>query len=205
MIHGYIGMHEEPWLLAPQLKKEYLLQLASFLVKVRGEVIDRHEPDLGDTRLSLGMRAYECCRKRIIFKNDEGTWPWLSVLTEQGRFTFAIDGVPVRFTRNDPNNLPDRKLIPSQEGFEQMSLFEAVNDHSHLRWFFVIDTPYDVPAENAFLIGYSERNEIVCKWTVPLADQIFAPGDINAKKPEPVKVEPAKAKLKISSKKEDQN
>ena len=50
-------MHEEPWLLAPQLKKEYLQQLASLLVQVRGEVIDRHEPDLGDIRLSLGMRA----------------------------------------------------------------------------------------------------------------------------------------------------
>lgn len=196
-------MHEEPWLLAPQLEKERLQLLASLLVQVRGEVIDRHEPELGDTRLSLGMRAYECCRSRIIFKDDEGDWPWLSILTEQGRFTFAIDGVPVRFSRNDPNCLPDRKLIPSYEGFEQMSMFEDENDYSHLRWFLVIDTPYDTPVENAFFIGYSKFNEIVCKWEIPLSDQVPAISDLAESKPQPVDVPPAKAKLKLVSKKEN--
>lgn len=196
-------MHEEPWLLAPQLEKERLQLLASLLVQVRVEVIDRHEPELGDTRLSLGMRAYECCRSRIIFKDDESDWPWLSVLTEQGRFTFAIDGIPVRFSRNDPNCLPDRKLIPSQEGFEQMSMFEDESDHSHLRWFLVIDTPYDTPVENAFFIGYSEFNEIVCRWEIPLSDQVPAIGDMAASKPQPIDVPPAKAKLKLVAKKEN--
>lgn len=68
-------MHDQPWLLAPQLKKEYLQQIANLLVQVRGEIIDRHEPEIGDTRLSLGMRAYECCRMRIIYKDDERVWP----------------------------------------------------------------------------------------------------------------------------------
>jgi hypothetical protein len=200
---GIDTMHEEPWLLAHQLKNEYLLQLASLLVQVRGEVIDRHEPNLGDTRLSLGMRAYECCRSRIIFKDDQGVWPWLSILTEQGRFTFAVEGVPVRFSRNDPDSLPYRKLIPSQEGFEQMSMFEDENNFSHLRWFLVIDTPYDTPVENAFFIGYSELNEIVCKYEIPLSDRVSAMGDVNTKKPQAVKVSPAKAKLKLLEKKED--
>lgn len=196
-------MHQEPWLLAPELKQEYLQQLASLLVQVRGEVIERHEPEIGDTRLSLCLRAYECCRMRLIYKNLEGVWPWLSVLTEQGRFTFAVGGVPVRFSRNDPKNLPDRKLIPSQEGFEQMSMFESVSAYSHLRWFLVIDTPYDVPVESAYFVGYSEHNEIICKWKIPLSDQVLAVGDVNANKPEAVEVKPAKAKLKLVKKKED--
>ncbi len=196
-------MYQEPWLLASELKQEYLQQLANLLVQVRGEVIERHEPELGDTRLSLGMRAYECCRMRIIYKNDEQVWPWLSILTEQGRFTFAVEGVPVRFSRNDPNSLPDRKLIPSEEGFEQMNLFCGINNYSHLRWFLVIDTPYDTPVENAYFIGYSEHNEIMCKWKIPLSDQVLAISDVNANKPEAVKVEAAKAKLKLIKKKED--
>lgn len=194
-------MHEEPWQLAPQLQKERLLQLAHLLVQVRGEVIDRHEPEIGDTRLSLGMRAYECCRSQIIFKYYEGVWPWLSILTEQGRFTFAVGGVPVRFSRNDPNHLPDRKLIPSREGFEQMKMFESQNDFSHLRWFLVIDTPYDTPVESAFFIGYSETNEIVCKWDIPIADQVPVLSEVDDKKPQAVKVPPAKPKLKIVSSK----
>lgn len=196
-------MFDEPWRIAPELQEERLLRLAQLLVQVRGEVIDRHEPELGDTRLSLGMRAYECCRSRIIFKSEERVWPWLSILTEQGRFTFAIDGIPVRFSRNDPNSLPDRKLIPSHEGFEQMNLFEKRSDFSHLRWFLVIDTPYDLPVENAFFIGYSETNEIVCKWEIPLSDKFAIVSEVDNKRPQAVKVPPAKAKLKLVTKNEN--
>lgn len=151
------------------------------------------------------MRAYECCRTRIRFKNEEKVWPWLSILTKEGRFTFSIDGIPVRFSRNDPNNLPDRKLIPSQEGLKQMSLFERKNNYSHLRWFLVIDTPYDMPVENSYFIGYSELNEIFCKWEIPLSDQVPVITDVNANKPQAVKIPPAKAKLKLVKNKEENN
>jgi len=190
-------MHSEPWLLAPQLQKDKLQNLANLLIQVRGEVIDRHEPEIGDTRLSLGMRAYECCRSRIIYKAMEEDWSWLSILTHQGRFTFAIDGVPVRFSRNDPKHLPDRKLIPSPEGYVQMSIFENTNKYSDLRWFLVIDTQYDLPVEHAYFIGYSEYNEIICKWEIPLADIVPVIGEAHENKPQAVDVPPAKVKLKL--------
>ena len=171
-------MHEEPWLLAPQLQKERLQIIANLLIQVRGEVIERHEPEIGDTRLSLGMRAYECCRTRIIRMDIEGNFPWLSVPTPQGRFTFAFDGMPLRFSRNDPKQLPDRKLIPSDEGLIQMSMFADSNEFANLRWFLVIDTPYDLPVEHAYFIGYSESNEIVCKWEIPLSDTLPVMGEV---------------------------
>jgi hypothetical protein len=196
-------MHDEPWQLAPQLKKEYIQQLASLLVEIRGEVIDRHEPELGDTRLSLGMRAYECCRSQIINKSIGGEWPWLSILTSTGRFTFAIGGVPVRFTRNEPHNLPDRKLILSPEAGEQIKLFEDDNKYSQLRWFLVIDSAYDSPVENAYFVGYSSMNEVVCKWQIPLSDPIPLVSGVDQSEPQPVSVPAAKAKLKKASIKEN--
>ena len=196
-------MQEKPWELAPQLKEEYIQKLAELIVQVRGEVIDRHDPDLGDSRLSLGMRAYECCRSRIKFKEADGDWPWLSIITDEGRFTFGIQGVPVRFSRNDPKNLPDRKVIPSYEGYTQMCLFEQINDYAHIRWFFIIDTPYDTPVENAYFVGYNEYKEIVCKWEIPLSDQVVVMSEVDKDKPQSVKVPPAKAKLKLVGKKED--
>ena len=198
-------MHDEPWELAPQLKQEYIQQLAQLLVQVRGEVIDRHEPELGDTRLSLGMRAYECCRSRIKFKDADGDWPWLSIITDDGRFTFAVDGVPVRFSRNDPKHLPDRKLIPSLEGYEQMCMFEHVNNYAHIRWFLIIDSPYDMPVEHAYFIGYNEFKEIICKWEIPLSDQVPVMSIVESDKPQAVKVPPAKAKLKRVNKEEDKS
>jgi len=190
-------MHSEPWLLAPQLQKEKLQNIANLIVQVRGEVIDRHEPEIGDTPQSLGFRAYECCRSRIIHKSMEGIWSWLSILTPQGRFTFSINGIPVRFSRNEPNDLPDRKLIPSHEGYIQMNLFKKSNEYSDLRWFLVIDTPYGLAVEHAYFIGYSECNEIVCKWEIPLTDTVPIIGEVTENKPQPVNVPPAKAKLKV--------
>lgn len=193
-------MYDEPWKLVPQFKRERLLELANLLIQVRGEVIDRHEPEIGDTRLSLGMRAYECCRSRIIFKDAEGDWPWLSILTPQQRFTFAIEGVPVRFSRNDPKQLPNRKLIPSDEAGIQMDLFDT--GFTKLRWFFVIDTVYDLPVEHAYFIGYNELNEIVCMWEIPLSDSVPVIAKISNDKPAPVRVPPAKPKLKKPSEKD---
>lgn len=198
-------MHEEPWLLAPQLQQARIEEIAGLLIQVRREVIDRHEPAIGDTRLSLGMRAYECCRSRIIRQAKEKLWPWLSILTPEGRFTFSIDGVPVRFSRNEPGSLPGRKLIPSEEGQEQMSLFEASSPYANIRWFLVVDTHYDVPVENAFFVGYSEFNEIVCKWKIPLEDIVHALTAVNDHRAEAVDVPPAELKLKAVERQQEEN
>ncbi len=85
----------------------------------------------------------------------------------------------------------------------QMQLFETENSFSHLRWFLIIDSPYDIPVENAYFVGYSELGEIVCKREIALSDQVLAIGDVNSSKPQPVKVPPAKAKLRIIKEKED--
>ncbi len=189
-------MENKPWLLAPQLMQEYLFKIAQLLVQVRGEVIERHEPEIGDTRLSLGMRAYECCRMRMIYQSQLGEWPWLSILTSEGRFTFAIDGIPVRFSRNDPNQLPTRKLIPSDEGLKQMNLFEDVSEFAALRWFFIIDTPYDMPVEKAYFVGYSEYDAIICQWEIPLDDIVPALGEVSEEQPQAVVQHPAPTKVK---------
>ena len=188
-----------PWKYLPQLKEEHLVELAVLIAQVRAEVIERHEPELGDTRLSLGVRAYECCRTRIIEKATIGDWPWLSVVTEEGRFTFTINGVPIRFSRNDPEELPDRKLVRSEEAKQlthQLSLFgDAKNRHS-LHWFYIIDTPYDVAAENVFVVGYDEDGQIECFHDLELTDQVPAIGGIDENKPQSVEIPPAKVKLK---------
>ena len=198
------SMQHEPWELVPELKKEHLESLANLLVLVRGEVIDRHEPELGDTRLSLGIRAYECCRTRIILNYGTTDFLWLSIINSTGRFTFAINGVPVRFSRNAPNALPDRKLIRSAEAEIQMELFAQEGpSYTEVHWFLVIDSPYDTPVENAYFVGYDESNTIVCKWEIPVSDHVLALGDVNEDKPEAVAVEPAAAKLKTVKKKKN--
>ncbi len=85
-----------------------------------------------------------------------------------------------------------------------MCMFEQVNNYAHIRWFLIIDTPYDIPAEHAYFVGYNELKEIVCKWEVPLSDQVPVISEVDDNKPQAVKIPPAKAKLKLVSKKENQ-
>lgn len=198
-------MQSEPWLIVPQLKKECIKELAYLLISVRRAVIDRHEPEIGDTKLSLGLRAYECCRSQLISKSLSGDWPWLSILTETGRFTLAVNSVPVRFTRNEPDKLPDRKLIMSAEANKQMELFQDESDYAKLRWFLVIDSAYDTAVENAYFVGYAPDNSIECMWHIPLTDRVPLLADLTSNEPQAVDIPAAKAKLKIVKKKEDTN
>ncbi len=174
------------------LTDERIILLAEFFALVRGEVIDRHDEEtLGDTRLGLGMRAYECCRSRLISQSETGVWPWLSILTPEKRFTFCIGNIPVRFVRNSPESLPNKKLIRSDEAVEQLDLFSDDLPQSPIHWFLVIDTYYLNAADSIYFIGYSDANEIICKWEVPLQDTVTLMSDVNSTLPQAVEVKEA--------------
>lgn len=181
-------MHHSPWELNSDLSEFRLVDMANFIARVRDEVIELHDETLGDTRLSLGMRAYECCRTRIIQAAKEGLYPWLRILTPEGRFTFCIDNTPVRFTRNDPKCLPDRKLIVSDNAMEQMWLF---GDHAYagVRWFFVFDTDYKTAAEAVYFVGYSESGKIVCQWEIPVENDVTLVSGVTDSMPQAVELD----------------
>ena len=163
-----------------------------------------YDEELGDTRLALGMRAYECCRTRINRLADAGDFTWLSKLTPDGRFTFQIGNTPVRFSRNDAESLPDRKLLVSEGAEFQMSLFEA-QPYNDVRWFFVFDTQYDAAADAVFFVGYSEHKEIVCQWQIPVENNVALISVVDGNQPAPVELGRPKVSVKkiIDDKKVD--
>lgn len=164
-------MTQKPWQINPDLTKERIVAIANLISGVRGEVIDRHDEELGDTPLSLGTRAYECSRMRIIALADQKILSWLKVITPEGRFTFTIGNTPVRFTRNDPKYLPDRKMIRSAEAGRQLSLFED-HPYAELIWFFVFNTYYKNPADNVYFVGYDKYKNIICQWDIPIEGSV---------------------------------
>jgi hypothetical protein len=183
---------EKPWEVNQDLTQERIIELANFIVSVREEVIEMHDEELGDTRLSLGMRAYECCRSRLIALAESEKYPWLSIITPEGRFTFCIGNTPVRFIRNDPKELPHRKLIASPEAkkkFWEQSLFpEYICENSEIRWFFVIDSYYRHPADMVYFVGYDKSKEIRSQWTVPIEERVPFLSVNDDYKPDPVDI-----------------
>lgn len=191
---------KKPWEINKDLTQDRIVQLASFIVSVREEVIDMHDEELGDTRLSLGMRAYECCRSRLILLSDSGKYPWLSILTSEGRFTFCIGDTPVRFIRHEPKEIPNKKLIISCEAgnkFRQLSLFPNYRcKDASIRWFFVIDTYYKNSADVVYFIGYNEVGDIQSQWIVPIEEKITTLSTTDNYKPQAIEIPPAKPQLK---------
>lgn len=181
-------MYQTPWEVNPDLTKDRLVSIANFIAEIRHNVIELHDVELGDTRLSLGMRAYECCRQRIIQISKVGLFPWLSILTPEGRFTFSINNIPVRFTRNDPKYLPDRKLVVSEDAMKQMTLF-GDQPHAEVRWFFVFDTDYKSAADAAYFVGYNELGEITCQWEIPVEVGVTLLTDISDTLPPAIQLE----------------
>jgi hypothetical protein len=185
-----------PWDISSDLKEFRLIALAQFIAAVRNEVIDLFDEELGDTRLSLGMRAYECCRTRIKEVAGSQDFPYLSILTPDGRFTFAVGETPVRYTRNDPECLPDRKIVVSQAAMQQMQMFSDVNPYANVRWFFVFDTDFKSAADAVYFVGYSELGEIVCQWQIPMEDSVAQVSDTTENLSSPVKQDKPVVKIK---------
>lgn len=132
---------KQPWELNPALTIERLKQLASLIRNVRDDVIDLHNEELGDSARSTGLRAYECCRTRIIRAATQfEEWPWLGIVKDDGKFTFSIDSVPVRLYRGGPNRPEERRLIPCVEALSQMSLLPVeVGNAASVIWFFAVE------------------------------------------------------------------
>lgn len=195
-------MQQVPWELNSDLSEDRLIEMANFIANVRDEVIELHDDDLGDTSLSLGMRAYECCRSRIISASKASLFSWLSILTPENRFTFAIGKTPVRFTRNDPKYLPDRKLVISENAMEQMALFDD-QQYAGIRWFFVFDTHYRSAADAVYFVGYNELGHIVCQWQIPISDGVTLISDASDSIPQAVELSKPTVSVKRSSAKID--
>ncbi len=198
-----ISMHK-PWEINQSLKQEYLIQMASFISDVRADVVDLYDPDgVGDTLRGLGFRAYECCRNRIIQEAAYGDKPWLSIITEEKRFTFGIESVPVRFYRGNPGNPEERRLIPSTEALSQMSLLPISESDAVIIWMFAIETDELRYADKVTFCGFdSVTFEQVCLWEIPLQDKVFTtPTPIAPKEPavmkSPIEIT---IKKKVSSK-----
>jgi hypothetical protein len=181
-------MLDSPWDACSDFTQERLITVAQFIAEVRAEVIDLHDDSLGDTPLALGIRAYECCRTRLIREASRGTYPWLSILTPEKRFTLKIGATPVRFSRNDPDYLPDRKLIASPEAARQMELFSDKRDYARVRWFFVFDTSCDNAADAVYFVGYAPSGEIICQWQIPIEDPVTAVYVLDSGTSEPVEI-----------------
>lgn len=59
------------------------------------------------------------------------------------------------------------------------------------------------PADAVYCVGYTETNEIICQWQIPLEDKVTLISKVNAPLPQPVDIPAAPIKLKRQPQQKD--
>lgn len=107
----------------PGLTDERLAIVAKIITDARHECAIRHEAKMGDNNWTTGSRAYEWSCYGVV--RGSMKHPWLTIVeggnsietatgTEAFRtglkFVFAVGGMPLRFYKGEPSDVPKRSL-----------------------------------------------------------------------------------------------
>ena len=175
----------------PSLTDERLLLLAEALRDVRNDALKLYDPLNGDGPWSHGTRVYE----RSCFKIKQLTqrYAWLSVIEEEPapRFTFAIEGLPMRFYRGSPENPPPNYLVTTYGELLQRQLFEDLRPLDKVLRI-AIETDSEGRVSTAKLVELDEAGETTGVYLIPFGcgRSNVAPLESKAVHLEPVEVQP---------------
>lgn len=108
----------------PSLTDERLSLIADALRDVRDKALALYDPLGGDDAWCHGCRVYSRSRFRIRQIAEQRAW--LTIVDEQPdlRFTFAIEGIPIRFYKGSPEDPPAHYLVVTYGELLQRQLFE---------------------------------------------------------------------------------
>jgi hypothetical protein len=117
-----------PWDVHPGLTLDRLQTIARLLADIRERVSRHLQPEEGDLHFGMwvaGTTAHARTAYRITHMVASGGYPWLSIVDGTMQFTFAIDRVPVRVFRGEPEK-PSRGAQKKSllETMAQLTLFE---------------------------------------------------------------------------------
>jgi hypothetical protein len=110
----------------PALTDQRLSLIADALRDVRNVALALYDPLSGDNEWSHGCQVYA----RSCFKISQlaRQHAWLSIVREDAklRFTFAIEGVPIRFYRGSSDDPPSNYLVTTYGELLQRQLFDGL-------------------------------------------------------------------------------
>lgn len=158
-----------PWEIHPALSEDRLRLCALLLANARRDAVRLALPELGDDPWSVGCRAYAFGRQRLRRAVERRTHNWLTLLDETLGFTFAIDGIPVRFYRGAADDPTPRTLRRQTVEAEQLALQLGEAQAEGLVFRFALEATADGNVDRVvFLALRGEEGRVECLWPVPL-------------------------------------
>ncbi len=157
-----------PWDYHPDLTAERLRIVAQFIVEGRHAAVERHDEEAGDNGWTLGCRAFQFARARILRAIKDNIYPWLSAIDRSLQLIFKIGEVPVRIYRGDADEPTDRTLRQTYSELRQLGLlFEEQDQGRDLAYRFAVETHIDGTVASVHFVGLRGESAIL-NWEVPI-------------------------------------
>jgi hypothetical protein len=112
-----------PWELNDGLSADRLITIAQLIQRGRNKALDRFDSAIGCSPWTVGCEAFAFQKHEIVQAAVD--YDWLEILDGSMQFVFAIDHVPVRFYRGEPDEPSTRTLRQTFPELLQLSLFSA--------------------------------------------------------------------------------
>jgi hypothetical protein len=151
-----------PWAYAPSLTPDLLQTVANWLL----DEFHATEDDLiraTDTTYTRGCATFGRQRARIIAEWKSQKHPWLGLLNAGNALVFTINGVPCRFSNDNPDS-PTKEAVVGLNPY-QVSFAEFAAANEPATYCFVVDRGLDGLADPyVALDGYSRDSVHLCRW-----------------------------------------
>ena len=174
----------------PALTDYRLSLIADALRDVRNKALELYDPLGGDDTWSHGCRVYSRSRYRVTQLSQRHTW--LNIVEEDARlrFTFAIEGIPIRFYRGSPDDPPANYLVTTYGELAQRQLFQHRELDKILR--IAVETDSEGRVSTVKLVELDEAGEATGVYLIPfgIAATNVSPMEAKAVHVEPVELEP---------------
>jgi hypothetical protein len=167
-----------PWDYHRDLTEERLLVVAGLIADGRRTAVELFDEAAGDNGWTLGCRAFQFGRARILRAADSGEYPWLTVIDRTLQLIFKIGEVPVRIYRGEAEEPTDRTLRQSLSELRQLSLlFDEQDEGRDLAYRFAVETDVDGGVLAVRFVGLRSESAIL-NWDVPLDDSLRTAGGV---------------------------
>ena len=157
-----------PWEYHRDLSEERLTVVARLIADGRQNAVERFDEEAGDNGWTLGCRAFQFGRYRILRAVDNGDYPWLGVIDRTLQLIFTIGEVPVRIYRGEANEPTDRTRRQSFNELRQLGFsFDERDEGRDLAYRYAVETDLDGSVLAIKFVGL-RRETAILNWDVPI-------------------------------------
>lgn len=161
-----------PWDYHRDLTEERLVTVAKLIVDGRQMAVELFDEEAGDNGWTLGCRAFQFGRARILRAVEREEYPWLGLIDRSLQLIFTVGEVPVRIYRGEADDPTDRTLRQTNNELLQLGFsFDERDEGRDLAFRFAVETDVDGSVLGVNFVGLRGATAVL-NWEVPISGTV---------------------------------